>query len=94
MTDSKFGVAADEDLKQRLKNASFKKSYQKFRDEDAALVAVIKARQKAGLSQQQLADKAGVPQSTVARFERGANTSLKTFNKLVNALGGKIKISF
>ncbi len=94
MLDSKFGISADDDLKNRLENPEFKKYYKKFTDEDAPLIAVINARQKAGLSQQQLADKAGVPQSTVARFEKGANTSIRTFIKLVNALNGKIKISF
>lgn len=90
----KYGVSFDKDLQERLKDPKFKKHFEHFQQEDAPSIAVIVARQKAGWSQQELADKAGVPQSTVARFERGANTSVRTLNKLVTALGGKISITF
>lgn len=90
----KYGVSFDKYLQQELKDPKFKEEFEKIQQEDAASIAVIVARQKAGWSQQELADKAGVPQSTVARFERGANTSIKTLNKLVTALGGKISITF
>lgn len=89
-----YGISFDKDLANRLKDPKFRKEFDQFQQEDATSVAVIVARQKAGWSQQELADKAGVPQSTVARFERGANTSVKTLNKLVTALGGKISITF
>lgn len=89
-----YGISFDKYLAKQLKDPEFKKSFEKFQQEDAASIAVIVARQKAGWSQQELADKAGVPQSTVARFERGANTSVRTLNKLVTALGGKISITF
>jgi transcriptional regulator with XRE-family HTH domain len=42
------------------------------------------AREAAGLSQRDLAAKSGVPQSTIARVERGSNTSVDTLNKLVD----------
>ena len=56
-------------------------------------VAVLKAREAAGLKQRDLAKKSGVPQSTIARIEKGANTSLSTMCKIAFALDKQVKIS-
>lgn len=55
--------------------------------------AVIEARKEKGLSQQQLADLAGVKQPAVARLENGSiSPSLDTLSKLLIPLGKKIVI--
>lgn len=56
-------------------------------------VAVLKAREAAGLTQRDLAKKSGVPQSTIACIEKGANTSLSTMCKIAFALDKQVKIS-
>lgn len=53
---------------------------------------LMTARQEAGLSQAELAVRAGVPQSTVNRIEHGANTSFDTMSKLAFALGKKLEV--
>jgi len=41
-----------------------------------------RAREKAGLSQQALADRAGIPRNQVVRAERGENITIDTLRKL------------
>lgn len=41
-----------------------------------------RAREKAGLSQQALADKAGIPRNQVVRAERGENITIDTLRKI------------
>jgi len=49
------------------------------------------ARYRAGLTQQELADKAGLTQTTVARIERDAvEPEVRTLRKLAAALGVSI----
>ncbi|CAM3038885.1 helix-turn-helix domain-containing protein [Lactiplantibacillus plajomi] len=60
----------------------------------ASARAVTRARERTGLTQRQLADLAEMPQSTISRIERGANTSVDTLSKLAAALGKTLKISF
>ena len=48
---------------------------------------IIEARLKAGLSQRQLAKKAGISNSTVARFEQGKEVGMKKIIAMEKALG-------
>ena len=54
---------------------------------------VREARKRAGLTQVRLAERAGVPQSTVARIESGARTpSTDLVERLVRAAGFEIRV--
>jgi len=55
---------------------------------------VREARRRAGLSQAGLAEKAGVPKSTVGRIESGARTpSVELVERLVRAAGLELAVS-
>ena len=54
----------------------------------------MKVREDAGLTRRELARRVDVPQSTIARIERGNNTSVDTLSKIANALGKKLKVEF
>lgn len=60
----------------------------------AGAIAIRSEREAYGWSQQELASKAGVPQSTVVRVESGANKSMETLLKIANAFGKSIQIMF
>ena len=54
---------------------------------------VREARRRAGLTQAELAQRAGTTQSAIARLERGATTpTLETISKLVRAAGFDLMI--
>lgn len=57
--------------------------------------AIINVRQETGLTQTQLAERTGIAQSNISKFETGAdNPSLKTIKRLAAGLGISIKIEF
>jgi predicted transcriptional regulator len=57
--------------------------------------ALIKqARARAGLTQAELAERAGVKQPVIARLERpGANPRISTLNRIVSAAGRSLSLS-
>jgi len=59
------------------------------RDAAAEIAAswIVQARRRAGLTQQELADRVGMPQSQISRIERNADrTTVRTLRKIANAL--------
>ncbi|QBO36565.1 XRE family transcriptional regulator [Periweissella cryptocerci] len=57
-------------------------------------VALYKAREAAGLTQAELAEKAGTTQATIARIERGDNVSFEKMAQLAQAMGKKLTVTF
>ena len=82
----------DDVIQEKMKNPEFKKAFEKDVAQFSSSVALLKAREDAGLTQRELAEKAGVPQSTVARIECGCSTSTKTLSKLANAMNKTMRI--
>lgn len=87
-------IKFDDYLNQKLKDESFKQSFDSELTKLESAVALMKLREEKGLSQRELARIAHVPQSTIARIEGGANTSVDTLGKIASALGKELKISF
>jgi ribosome-binding protein aMBF1 (putative translation factor) len=81
--------------KKWLKDAKYKKEYEKLAPEYKLAKAVIEARTKAGMTQAQLARKMKTTQSVIARLEGGrVNPSTKTLERLAKATGSRLKIGF
>ena len=83
---------------QQFKKESLKKPGVRREMEDADLEfqlveAMIKARLNGGVTQKQLADRIGVAQSALARFESGrVNPTLSFMKKVTQGLGLKIVV--
>ena len=50
-------------------------------------------RKLAGLTQDGLSDKLGLPQSNISRLEKNSDMLLSTLNNYVEALGGKLRLT-
>ena len=78
-----------------MKDAIYRKEYEALDEEFALASALIEARSRAGLTQEQLAAKMKTTQSTIARLESGKSLpSARTLQRVAEATGTKLKIVF
>jgi transcriptional regulator with XRE-family HTH domain len=78
-----------------LTRPGVRKAYDDLAEEFAVLDEVLKARAESGLSQAQVAARAGTTQSAIARLESAAlkhSPSIATLRRYANALGYKLEI--
>lgn len=76
-----------------MKRPGFKKAHEDSELEFAIIKSLIIARARGGLTQRQLAERIGIPQSSLARFESGrVNPTLPFLKKVVHGLGLRIAI--
>ena len=81
--------------KKWMKNPEYRKEYDALEEEFALIAAVAKARQRAGLSQAELARRMKTTQSAIARLESGrGKPSTRTLSRFAKATGHRLKISF
>lgn len=86
----------NEDLNKRLKDPRFKKVWEELEPEYQIAKAVIEARLRKGLTQAQLAKKAGTTQPVISRIERGTiepSPSISTLKRILGAAGKKLEFS-
>jgi ribosome-binding protein aMBF1 (putative translation factor) len=81
--------------KRWMKEPNYRRAYATLEDEFAVAKAVIAARNRAGLTQTELAEKMGTTQPAVARMESGrVQPSLQTLHRLARATGSRLMIRF
>ena len=83
-------VKFDDYLEKRFQDPELRSNFEAENLRLESAVVLLKAREDAGLTQRELAKRVDVPQSTIARIERGNNTSVDTLSKIANALGKKL----
>lgn len=83
-----------EDMKREaLRDPEFRKEYEASEPKYALISAMLDARNKKGMTQAEIARRAGTTQSAVARFESGrTNPTLDFASRLSRAVGVKLEI--
>jgi predicted transcriptional regulator len=71
---------------------SYRRVKGEFDLEYQVAVELSKARQKAGMTQREVADVMGTTQSVISRIERGANVSIETLERYVSACGRHLQV--
>ncbi len=88
------GRTLEEHIAENMKDAKFKKAWHDLDTEFELLESFIKAREKAGITQAELAKRIGTKQPALSRLETGRFTkaTLETLKKIANALDMKLII--
>ncbi|KRL54375.1 transcriptional regulator [Furfurilactobacillus rossiae] len=82
-------------LQEELKDPEFRQGYEYYLRAGEAAVAVYQLRKSLGLSQAELAKRAGKAKSTIARIENGnLAPRLDTLQDIANGVGKEAKIVF
>lgn len=78
-----------------MKNPEYRAEYEALEDEYQLARALIEARVRAGLTQEELAERMGTKQPVVARLESGrVSPSAKTLQRFAQATGTTLRIRF
>ncbi len=90
------GRTLKDHIQTKMKNPGFKEAWHDLDDEFELLENIIKARESAGLTQEELAKKIGTKQPALSRLERGGfqKANIETLRKIADALGVKLIIKF
>ena len=81
-------------IEEKQKDQDFAEAYDREGRKLETAVALYHAREEAGLTQAELAQKAHTTQSTIARIERGDNVSFDKLDDIARALGKKLVVEF
>lgn len=85
-------IPFDETRKKWLEDPAFIKEYDALAPEFHLARALLAARSRAGLSQQEVAARMGANQSAVVRLESGRKPSLKSIERYARAVGTMVEI--
>ena len=96
MSNEKKGLSLDEMHERWLKERpGYKEEYDALEGEFSLAAALIEARARAGLTQEEVARRMNTKQTVIARLESGRfMPSTRTLQRFAHATGSKLKISF
>jgi ribosome-binding protein aMBF1 (putative translation factor) len=88
-------IPVEESFAEWRKDPKYVEAYEALEDRFSLAAALIEARARAGLTQQQLADRMHTTQAVIARLESGrVKPSTRTLERLAAATGMRLRISF
>lgn len=87
-------ITYEEHVKKMLKNKKVREEYEKLLPEYELARSIIEQRLKKKMTQEEVARKAGMPQSTISRIEGLTHglPKISTLKKIANALDAKVVV--
>ena len=78
-----------------MKDPKYRREYKALDEEFSLTAAMIEARGRAGMTQEQVARRMKTTQAAIARLEsRGSKPSTSTLRRYARATGSRLRISF
>ncbi len=92
----KKGRSLQNHISEKMQDPAFKAAWAELDPEFELPEMIIKAREEAGLTQEELAERIGTKQPALSRLERGGYKKVKieTLMKIAHALNMRLTISF
>jgi ribosome-binding protein aMBF1 (putative translation factor) len=88
-------IRVDDLHKTWMKDPQYRREYEALEEEFSLVAAMIAARTRAGLTQQQVASRMKTTQAVIARLEGGGSKpSTRTLERYAEATGSRLRISF
>lgn len=92
-TNRRRGVPLKEWLDEELKDPQFRRHYDEAALKWGVAMEIVEARQRAKMTQGQLAQRIGDRQQNVSRIESGEqNVTVGTLGKIAQAVGGRLVV--
>jgi ribosome-binding protein aMBF1 (putative translation factor) len=78
-----------------MKDPNYRREYEALDEEFSLTAAMIEARSRAGMTQEQVARRMKTTQAAIARLEsRSGRPSTRTLQRYAKATGSRLRISF
>jgi len=88
-------IRVDDLHKDWMKDSRYRREYRAIEEEFSVTAAMIEARSRAGMTQEQVARRMKTTQAVIARLEGGGSKpSTRTLERYAKATGSRLRISF
>ena len=88
-------IHVDDLHKKWLNDPKYRREYEALEEEFSLVAALIEARTRAGLTQEQVARRMKTTQAVIARLEGGGSKpSTRTLERYAEATGSRLRITF
>jgi len=88
-------IRVDDLHKKWMKDSKYRREYEALEEEFSLVAALIEARTRAGLTQEQVARRMKTTQAVIARLEGGGSKpSTRTLERYAEATGSRLRITF
>ena len=88
-------IVVDDLHKGWMKDPKYRREYEALEEEFSLVAALIEARTRAGLTQEEVARRMKTTQAVIARLESGGSKpSTRTLERFAEATGSRLRITF